>query len=577
RCPDGASSVWPWRRFRQSTYGTEPTENSNRRQRGSVCEVSVDKKCFPGAVRKGKQKHRSSGSPSVVDNMGSYVRRFLWIRQLIVLSVLSTLLGQIEATERKGTTTKNDECEYEIDLTRNTVKAVCHGQSMGVNVYADTASVVTSKVEQIQGNFSPGQGTYDDSGLQPESDSRMPGALLNITSLLKGIRQNFGSQTAAMTNISSMLRRGDGDLKHDLERLRRLVSSPSSFGDGIIATLQNQYNFMRTAILAQNAELTKVLNLLDLLAEVTTESVQTSTRLYRQLEKQLAFVNGTMLTMRKMFSSELKKCSKRCASGVSAFGRGEAMDVQWVNGVVMHDATNTKQRDRIWIMTVGPSSDQLLQYDSDIDVQYQLVSRQYSLPFFCEGTGHVVHRHALYCQKSGTRVMAKYNLRRMEIASEMELPSVGIGNTYPYQFGLNSDIDFAVDELGLWVVYSTEDAAGKMVISKLNPRTLNVEKTWMTSYPKNLVGNSFMICGILYATDSFEKTPTFIRYVYDTNSQREYMLEPGQLVFQNAAVYNASSTAKSVMLDYDSGTQKLYSWSNSQIQSFPVFFKSASP
>lgn len=36
----------------------------------------------------------------------------------------------------------------------------------------------------------------------------------------------------------------------------------------------------------------------------------------------------------------------------------------------------------------------------------------------------------------------------MEIGAELRLPSAGIGNTFPYQFGLKSDIDFAVDEFG---------------------------------------------------------------------------------------------------------------------------------
>lgn len=128
-------------------------------------------------------------------------------------------------------------------------------------------------------------------------------------------------------------------------------------------------------------------------------------------------------------------------------------------------------------------------------------------------------------------------------------------------------------------MYSTEESAGKMVISKLNPRSMTIETTWMTSYPKQLVGNTFMICGVLYATNSFNETPTFIRYVYDTNTQTESMHEPGQLVFQNTAEYDSSkqNSANSVMLDYDPRTRKLYSWSNSQIQSFPVFFKSSMP
>ena len=59
-------------------------------------------------------------------------------------------------------------------------------------------------------------------------------------------------------------------------------------------------------------------------------------------------------------------------------------------------------------------------------------------------------RNALFCHKAGTRTVAKYNLKRMEVSAEVQLPSAGVANTFPYQFGLNSDIDLAVDELGVY-------------------------------------------------------------------------------------------------------------------------------
>lgn len=82
-----------------------------------------------------------------------------------------------------------------------------------------------------------------------------------------------------------------------------------------------------------------------------------------------------------------------------------------------------------------------------------------------------------------------------------------------------------------------------------------------------------MICGTLYATNSYSDAPTFIRYVYDTNSQEEQVYEAGEVAFQNAALYNSSAKVDTVMLDYNPRDRKLYSWSNAQIQSFPVYFK----
>lgn len=126
---------------------------------------------------------------------------------------------------------------------------------------------------------------------------------------------------------------------------------------------------------------------------------------------------------------------------------------------------------------------------------------------------------------------------------------------------------------GLWVIYSTEDSAGKIVISKLNPHSLVLEKTWLTSFPKKFVGNTFMVCGVLYATNSFKDTPTFVRYTYDTSSLQGAIHDAGHIIFNNAVMFNSSQQASSIMLDYNPKEHRLYSWSNAQIQTFPVYFK----
>lgn len=41
--------------------------------------------------------------------------------------------------------------------------------------------------------------------------------------------------------------------------------------------------------------------------------------------------------------------------------------------------------------------------------------------------------------------------------------------------GGKSDIDLAVDENGLWVIYATEQNNGKIVISQLNPYTYGLK------------------------------------------------------------------------------------------------------
>ena len=62
----------------------------------------------------------------------------------IVVVVSTVLSGRV----LRATETRNDVCEYDIDLKNNVFRAKCQGQPLGVNVYANTASVSTPSVKQ---------------------------------------------------------------------------------------------------------------------------------------------------------------------------------------------------------------------------------------------------------------------------------------------------------------------------------------------------------------------------------------------------------------------------------------------
>uniref|UniRef100_A0A0B6YWZ7 Olfactomedin-like domain-containing protein n=1 Tax=Arion vulgaris TaxID=1028688 RepID=A0A0B6YWZ7_9EUPU len=172
----------------------------------------------------------------------------------------------------------------------------------------------------------------------------------------------------------------------------------------------------------------------------------------------------------------------------------------------------------------------------------------------------------------------------MKIKSELALPGAKFGNTLPYMSGANTDVDLAVDELGLWAIYATEASKGNIIITKINDTKMEINKneTWVTSFPKNQAGNAFFICGTMYATNSHNDTPTFIRYVYDTATSEGQRLEDGAVPFANFASLRLNDetpkiteerSANSVMLSYDLVDSELYSWNNGRLESFPVYFK----
>ncbi|KAJ8262305.1 hypothetical protein GJAV_G00164960 [Gymnothorax javanicus] len=141
--------------------------------------------------------------------------------------------------------------------------------------------------------------------------------------------------------------------------------------------------------------------------------------------------------------------------------------------------------DKIYYMPWTPyRTDTLTEYSSKEDFIAGRPTTTYKLPNRVDGTGFVVYDGALFYNKERTRNIVKFDLRTRIKSGEAIIASANYHDTSPYRWGGKSDIDLAVDENGLWVIYATEQNNGKIVISKLNPYTLRLAGTWETAYDK---------------------------------------------------------------------------------------------
>uniref|UniRef100_A0A8C5F617 Adhesion G protein-coupled receptor L2 n=1 Tax=Gadus morhua TaxID=8049 RepID=A0A8C5F617_GADMO len=174
--------------------------------------------------------------------------------------------------------------------------------------------------------------------------------------------------------------------------------------------------------------------------------------------------------------------------------------------------------------------------------------------------------------RSPTSCLTAWTARRIK-SGEAIINNANYHDTSPYKWGGKTDIDLAVDENGLWVIYATEQNNGMMVLSQLNPYTLRFEATWETAYDKRSASNAFMVCGVLYVVRSTyednesEVSKSLIDYVYNTKQKHgEYV----DIHFPNQYQYIAA-------VEYNPRDNQLYVWNNFYILRYNLEFGPPDP
>ncbi|KAK3533163.1 hypothetical protein QTP70_012415 [Hemibagrus guttatus] len=230
--------------------------------------------------------------------------------------------------------------------------------------------------------------------------------------------------------------------------------------------------------------------------------------------------------------------------------------------------------DKVYFMPWTPyRTDTLIEYSSLDDFQNSKQTLTYKLPHRVDGTGFVVYDGAVFFNKERTRNIVKFDLRTRIKSGEAIINNANYHDTSPYKWGGKTDIDLAVDENGLWVIYATEQNNGMMVLSQLNPYTLRFEATWETTYDKRSASNAFMICGVLYVVRSTyednesEVSKGVIDYMYNTKQGRgEYV----DIHFPNQYQYITA-------VEYNPRDNQLYVWNNFYVLRYNLVFGPPDP
>ncbi|KAE8295851.1 Olfactomedin-like protein 1 Precursor [Larimichthys crocea] len=174
------------------------------------------------------------------------------------------------------------------------------------------------------------------------------------------------------------------------------------------------------------------------------------------------------------------------------------------------------------------------------------------LPFHWQGTGHVVYNGFLYCHKADTpNQIQKVDLLNGTVVDSTLIP--GAGHVPVYGLNLNTYLDMAVDELGLWVIYADPEYGGNLVITKLDKGTLAVEYTWDTQCRSRDAEGAFLICGTLYVVYNIHYGGrSTIQCLYDIHDTI-HSVESPVMFFPKRYTSHSS-------IHYHPGDKQLYAW-----------------
>lgn len=130
---------------------------------------------------------------------------------------------------------------------------------------------------------------------------------------------------------------------------------------------------------------------------------------------------------------------------------------------------------------------------------------------------------------------------------------------YPF-----TDLDLATDESGVWVIYTTNQDYGNLVLSQVvDGQEPQLGQTWHTSVYKQAVTNTFMACGVLYATRYVSKDTEEIFYSLNTVTGEERF---------NVGIYFQKMFPNMYSLNYSPVDQMLHSYCDANMVSYKVIF-----
>ena len=203
----------------------------------------------------------------------------------------------------------------------------------------------------------------------------------------------------------------------------------------------------------------------------------------------------------------------------------------------------------------------LMEYNNFENFRHDQDNKKYELKDMYFGTGHVIYDGAFYYHHAGNNKLLKYDLETERVVHQLAIPEAvyqGKETTWSTDY---SFFDFAVDENGLWVMYSSTENRTVLMVSKLDDIDLTIQKTWKINVDHKHYGNGFITCGVVYLIKNTQSKTTVIDFAYDLYRKQE--LDNVRLKFTNP--FQMTN-----MVAYNPAEEKIYSWDKGNVLTYPL-------
>ncbi|XP_054889824.1 olfactomedin-like protein 2B isoform X2 [Poeciliopsis prolifica] len=230
------------------------------------------------------------------------------------------------------------------------------------------------------------------------------------------------------------------------------------------------------------------------------------------------------------------------------------------DGAWMKDA---RGHGKVIYLTNGHYGSSLLEFRDMDTFKSGQPSNSYKLPYDFAGTGHVVFNGAFFYNRAFSRDVIRFDLRRRHVSAWTTLHDAILEEqTHRAQ----TEVEFAVDESGLWLLYPALDTEGfhqeVILLIQLHHRDLQPIHTFRTGLRRGRYGNTFLVCGVLYGVDSMERRYANVTYAFDTHTLTHTV---PSLAFTNMHTHTSQ-------VSYNPLDKKLYAWDDGHQMNYDVIF-----